>query len=594
MVSFSMTCEDNKISGICENTIKAYLYQPLLPGHIRLLQVDEELKDLKIIHTAFDSAPAYAAISYTWDGQPSDQNLLIEKSNLKVIKNITFFLSHLVQKAKSTYFWIDGICINQADNGEKAIQVPLMREIYSQCQECLIWLGKGTPESDLAIDRMPSIVQQLELQDREEVWEREGIAATSPGVQDSLLWKGLLDIFSRSWFRRVWTFQEAVLPTNVFFFCGSKIIALPDIGPAAAHLLALLAVLQRSFPGAEWQGRNYFVGFLKLVRISTFRAKVSQLPEQGLENIKLMYFTRPWSATNRLDKVYGVLGLLDRTLQDHLVVNYQKTTAEISREIAEWYIKKGEDLFLLNIASYRKREADKALPSWIPNFAEIGDHWSIGVIWHRFRTGLNDASPFKNAAVMHGDELHVNGFCVDQVRQVIPFSKKANRSNAERAQDILEWEEACLAVSKATYGQDDIPEAHYTALIPGICDKHLKATQNDYDLLKSYLKSLASNEPFSPEVEARHQHLAPQFRRLSQPKTFFCTQNGRIGLGLTTVLPGDYISVFHGGFTPFVIRRKEDGCGKCQFIGDCYTYGLMHGEVFHEGASWQEETFVLV
>jgi hypothetical protein len=37
--------------------------------------------------------------------------------------------------------WADTICINQTDDQEKSLQVPLIAKIYGQAEEVLIWLG---------------------------------------------------------------------------------------------------------------------------------------------------------------------------------------------------------------------------------------------------------------------------------------------------------------------------------------------------------------------------------------------------------------------------------------------------------------------
>jgi hypothetical protein len=48
----------------------------------------------------------------------------------------------------NNYIWIDALCINQSDNVEKAIQVPLMGSIYTNARQVIVWLGLEE-ESDL-------------------------------------------------------------------------------------------------------------------------------------------------------------------------------------------------------------------------------------------------------------------------------------------------------------------------------------------------------------------------------------------------------------------------------------------------------------
>jgi hypothetical protein len=68
----------------------------------------------------------------------------------------------------------------------------------------------------------------------------------------------------------------------------------------------------------------------------------------------MLYFTRPWSLTNPLDEVYGLLSLTDPSLPKSLVVDYSKSIMEASMETARWYLEHGVDLFILNLASSLK------------------------------------------------------------------------------------------------------------------------------------------------------------------------------------------------------------------------------------------------
>jgi len=47
----------------------------------------------------------------------------------------------------NNYLWIDALCINQSDNVEREIQVPLMGSIYTNARHVIVWLG--LEESDL-------------------------------------------------------------------------------------------------------------------------------------------------------------------------------------------------------------------------------------------------------------------------------------------------------------------------------------------------------------------------------------------------------------------------------------------------------------
>ena len=575
-----------------------YKYQPLLPQNIRLLSFSTGLEELHIIHTNLDKAPSYTSVSYSWNDQQRDHYLHLDSHKLKIIENLQSGLPYLIKEASTQFLWADGICIDQENVEEKAIQLPLMREIYTRCQECLVWLGHSTPETDIAIDAIPRIAEHLKLYDAIQGWEREGIAVHSPELLESSLWKGLVDLFSRPWFRRVWTLQECVLPDRVIFLCGSKVLAFSDMEPLALPLLHHLTTLQLFFfRNAALGQSNLYKGFLRLRRITEFK-NLNQEPKGCLDTLRLIYFNRPLAATDSLDKIYGVLGLPDSSLRDYLVVDYQNTDVELSRQVAQWYTSFGQDLFILNLASSFRYYED-GLPSWIPNFPRLGSHWCIGVIWHRFRTGMDkDYVPIPVASSLSG-ELHVRGIFVDQITHVVSYLSEPYTNQAENCKNILDWEGACLELSNSVFGETgvNVPDAHWMTIISGICDDHLQPNRGDYDALKCFLRLIAAGKSLPPELEARNQDLALQIRRLSQVSRlgkFFCTQHGRIGLGPISTKPRDQICIFYNGFTPFIIRQKSELASKYQLVGDSYTYGLMNGEAFQAKVRNPDETFILI
>lgn len=48
--------------------------------------------------------------------------------------------------------WVDAICINQDNVDEKADQIKLIADIYSQARFVVVWLGDGTAQTSRVID----------------------------------------------------------------------------------------------------------------------------------------------------------------------------------------------------------------------------------------------------------------------------------------------------------------------------------------------------------------------------------------------------------------------------------------------------------
>ena len=575
------------------SNLQEYIYQPLLPQHIRLLHINKEFEELQIIHTGFDISPDFTAVSYAWNGETPDQPILIDGHILKVVRSFRTALPQLIKAAKTEYIWADGVCINQDDVEEKVIQIPLMNKIYTTCCEGLVWLGESTPQAEIAIDAIPRINCLLEQYDAWKVWEMEGIGIANPAISDSDLWRGFADIFSRSWFKRVWTFQEGILPPDVKLLCGGKVVAFDYLAPLAGPLLNHFTCLQhlglfRNEP---------FVGYLKTVRIHKFRGTDSRF-QNCLGTLQMLYFTRPWSSTDPLDKIYGLLGLTDHSFTNSLVVDYSKSITEVSIEIARWYVKYGLDLFILNLASLHRVKAFNGLPSWVPCFGELGSHWCIGVIWPRFRTGM-DKSSCKKPATMIGQKLQVDGVPVGKVSYVVPYVSEDYKTQAEKCSRILEWEEQCLATSRTLYldePESSIPKEHWTAMI-SVCDKHIAPSEDEYILLKSFFRAIALSQPFSDELTARTHDFSLQVRRFFKTAAwggFFRTEEGKIGIASSRVQVGDQIVILYNGFTPFVLRPTPGSDSEYEFVSDAFVFGLMNGEIFKEQPRPPDKVFVLV
>jgi hypothetical protein len=219
----------------------------------------------------------------------------------------------------------------------------------------------------------------------------------------------------------------------------------------------------------------------------------------------------------------------------HLKIDYHSTDVQVSRQVAEWYTSSGQDVFILNLAS-SFRFCEDGLPSWTPNLSRLGNHWCIGVIWPRFRTGMDKESISRPFASFLSGELHVRGIRVDQITYVVSYSGKPHNSQAERFGNILNWEEACLELSKSVFGGTGIsvPKAHWMTIISGICDNHLQPNRGDYNTLKCFLRLVSARQCLPPELEARYQDLTTQIRRLCQFRDsgdFSVHRTGELALG---------------------------------------------------------------
>lgn len=105
----------------------------------------------------------YATLSYVW-GDPTlpKVTIICNGENIQITENCLAALQHLRADLcrEGLPIWIDAICIDQASQDEKDMQLPLMGRIYTETVKGYIWLGAGNTATNhamdyLANDRLP-------------------------------------------------------------------------------------------------------------------------------------------------------------------------------------------------------------------------------------------------------------------------------------------------------------------------------------------------------------------------------------------------------------------------------------------------------
>ena len=118
---------------------------------MRLLQLQGG-GSFSLVEFQGNNIPPYAILSHTWgpnDEEVIYQDVLSGTGRGKSGYHKLTFCAKQAAKDGLQYIWIDALCINQQDDrGEKSIQIPLMREIYSRAQQVVIYLGVESAGSD--------------------------------------------------------------------------------------------------------------------------------------------------------------------------------------------------------------------------------------------------------------------------------------------------------------------------------------------------------------------------------------------------------------------------------------------------------------
>jgi hypothetical protein len=555
-----------------------FAYRPLALGHIRLLSISGEDGEFiyKLSHVDLASAPKYMALSYTWGDQTRDQDLLVNDGVLKVIQNIKIILPYLFGKYPSQQFWIDGICINQEGDREKEVQIPLMHKIYTQAAACIAWLGESSPPIEMAIPMIPMLAERFQGYDSRQGFQDNSFIAQGLPIPSSPIWAGLDDLFGKDWFTRVWTFQEAVLPENVEIMCSRHVINFAKLVMLARSMLyaSEIGPIKSMTAPLEHSRRRAQHGMHRLLTVYNVRQRrVSQpnTPYPFLEMLSRSWF---WKCSNPLDKIYGLLGLADQSLQEHLAIDYRKTPEEVYLAFAKYWIQRD-----LNLEPFHWTPPDHPLdlPTWCPNL----NHQLVatplgGPRAHsaQYCAGIKVGRKSQVEVCADSTAVLVEGFRVDVVAEVLPCPWDREGHITTEMKDMgvaqsLKWDSQCLDLSKLAYStQDEVPDAHWRTLIANQnlnFEPFIGHGRESYLLMRILISRYTTTEiPLSPTeqllavkpisqaqlIEA--QDYCVSIGYASRGRSYLSTQGGRVGLGPLRTEPGDVICIFYNGYTPYI------------------------------------------
>jgi len=148
----------------------SYRYEPLPDTqHIRLLSLHALSGHNSVAATlsthSLDDPVAYGALSYAWGVAETRCAIQIDGSSFQVWPNSYAALLRLVQAGRIGPVWIDAICIIQNDKAEKAMQVPLMSDIYTHASSVYVWLDEASTAEEQASIMLPDMLDRLEKAD---------------------------------------------------------------------------------------------------------------------------------------------------------------------------------------------------------------------------------------------------------------------------------------------------------------------------------------------------------------------------------------------------------------------------------------------
>ncbi|KAK4957318.1 hypothetical protein LTR10_005280 [Elasticomyces elasticus] len=109
---------------------------------VRLIHSVAGKVEIELQSFSLDSGLAYRALSYCWTDAKPSCTIELNKHNFSIRPNLNAYLQRIREERWYGWIFIDALCINQDDNGERKGQVALMGDIYRHADTVVAWLGE--------------------------------------------------------------------------------------------------------------------------------------------------------------------------------------------------------------------------------------------------------------------------------------------------------------------------------------------------------------------------------------------------------------------------------------------------------------------
>lgn len=540
-----------------------------------------------------NSAGRFAALSYRWEGS-LENTIDVNGAELAVTENLFSALKALRAQSGGlpTPIWVDSICINQMNVAERSQQVPLMGQIYSEASPVRVWLG----------EECSGVKEAFKLvSDCGECSPEDAVARV---LRDEKGARALTEVLHRSYWDRMWMFQEIVLAGRVIVHCGSH-----EVPWTYFKWLEDLSGYAEVFSDAQI-GRTWVLDLRKsLLRISLFA-----IPREEAQDINAVITqTRNLHCQDPRDKLYALVGVCE-PLNRMLKVDYTTSARDVYTSFIKSHIEASGELYTILTAGLHDPAdgEDLELPSWVPDLrgtATFDTRLMGGAYLELFNAdGRGGNDPFFAFYEESGQSiLQIKAHPLDTTLGTSPFETNDEAKRRKlvstfcltnegdfSVQNLRDFFQVAISENSEFYGHkvdsDGTLKGKMQRLILGfygdlqhlygsrhVFDEFLESFNVDgLDLLDCLSRSLP---PSSKRSDGRRNELEYLQRTLlhreSRDSTMFNTSCGYIGICPRNVQRGDVVAIVRGCRVPMLLR----GQGQCfRLVGPAYVSGIMQGE----------------
>lgn len=572
----------------------------------------------------------FVALSYTWGDKDDLDEIVVDGLNLVVQSNLKKALMAL----QSTSFlqagcrvWTDAICINQKNIPELNNGIKRMRDIYSHAVNVVIWLGDAADRSDEAINFINTIAAG---------WD-EGPESLRKCLQEAFakrgttIWESLSNLIVRGYWSRLWIIQELAMGGNhSTIICGEQMTTWDRLYRVYDSF--------HPFKGTHWDPElaSIISQELKYVNAAVYEAYrnvrlwqwekcedfqiLLEAAEQNLPTNKRHLLTRCRlsKCLKPVDKVYGILGLLEPAISERIIPNYDSSVRDVYTTFARAWIgvegRKGDLGFLIQCGETGEKKmnpelSNENLPSWVPdlrkqvrlqlnNFEpEYNAHGGIRASFEFVRNGWvlsakgvlfdkidglsgtrhwdddwDNIQDFQNAKHCANAYVDANGFREALWRAMVGDRDRHGRaadSFYEHVLDAAIFDERCAPPNPCPSTGDTDESFKWNI--------HLWLKRNasftvDSRPLQSYFQDLQAMK-YDPD---RYYRSLGRMASWMWSRRLAVTECGYIGVMSRVAQRGDMVALILGCSCPLLLRPHGD---TFRIVAECYVQGVMQGEI---------------
>ncbi|KAK3625588.1 hypothetical protein LTR56_020308 [Elasticomyces elasticus] len=321
----------------------------------------------------------FAALSYVWGDPRETTTIEVNSVQTQITKSLAAALHCLRETCRfagSYHLWVDALAINQLDDLERSQQVAVMRDYYTMAWSVIGFLGPAQDECHKALGLVRSLADIAGSEDTCEDL-RTTIVRTKKHPHMPGSWLALNRLALRPYWIRLWIMQELALggPRAILYY-GSEAILWHTFCRGLGVLSGFLWIARveatkydcRLLPDeARPRGAQYVLDhiFKDIWMLSHIEENQSQSPKLS----RLMEMATSTLCSDPRDKVYGMLGVMDREVAKAIEPDYTRSAAEACTRVAEACIVAHKSVEILRDANLW---GPSGAPTWVPDFTWTG------------------------------------------------------------------------------------------------------------------------------------------------------------------------------------------------------------------------------